>query len=150
MPVAHRTAAEVAQESLRLLLAHDMNTYADLWAEDGVFELPFAPPGQPAVVQGREALRTHLAGYADLLDVQDVQDVVIHEGLDPDRAVVEFTASGRVVPTGRAYRLAYIAVLRTHQGEVVSYRDYWDPQAAGGMLTGADTSGAAFAPKGAR
>jgi uncharacterized protein len=31
-----------------------------------------------------------------------------------------------VVATGRPYRFSYIAVITTRDGEIVSYRDYWN------------------------
>lgn len=145
MPPSSRSAADVMQESLRLLVAHDMDAYADLWAEDGVFELPFAPSDQTAHIRGREALRAYLAGYTDLLDVHAVDDVRMHEGRDRDHVVVEFEVTGVAAPTGRPYRLRYVAVVRTRDGEIVRYRDYWSPQAAAEALAGTDTSGAAFA-----
>ncbi|GAA4988408.1 nuclear transport factor 2 family protein [Kineococcus glutinatus] len=145
MSTTTRSAGEVAQESLRLLLAKDMEAYTALWAEDGVFELPFAPPGQPSRIQGRAALRAHLAGYTDLLDIREICDVVLHEGGDRDRVVVEFAASGVVVATQRPYRMSYIAVIATCEGSIESYRDYWSPAAAADVLAGVDTSRAAFA-----
>ncbi len=145
MHTTPRSASEVAQESLRLLLAKDMNSYAALWAEDGVLALPFAAPDQPSRIQGRAALSTYLAGYTDLLDIQEISDVALHE-IDRDRVVMEFQASGVVTATRRPYRMAYIAVIRTREGAIESYRDYWSPLAAADVLAGVDTSGAAFAP----
>ncbi|WP_380166778.1 nuclear transport factor 2 family protein [Jannaschia sp. R86511] len=142
-----RSAVDVAQESLRLLLAKDMTGYTALWAEDGVFEVPFAAPGQPSRIQGRAALRAHLSGYTDLLDVREITDVVLHEGADRDRVVMEFQAGGVVVATRRPYRMAYIAVIRTRDGAIESYRDYWSPSAAADVLADVDTSQAAFAPE---
>jgi len=136
----------VAQESLRLLLAKDMESYTALWAEDGVFELPFAAPDQPSRILGRAALQDHLAGYTDLLDIHEISDVVFHEGSDRDRVVVEFVASGVVVATRRPYRMSYIAVIRTREGAIQSYRDYWSPAAAVDVLAGVDTTQVAFAP----
>ncbi|MFD0481406.1 nuclear transport factor 2 family protein [Kineococcus sp. GCM10028916] len=146
MSTTPRSAREVAQESLRLLLAKDMESYTALWAQDGVFELPFAAPDQPSRILGRAALRAHLAGYTDLLDIHEISDVVLHEGTDRDRVVMEFAASGVVVATRRPYRMNYIAVIATREGFIESYRDYWSPAAAADVLAGVDTSRVAFAP----
>lgn len=146
MSTAHRTALEVAQESLHLLLSKDMETYAALWAEDGVFEIPFAAPGQPTRIAGRAALNAYLAGYTDLLDIREISDVVFHEGADRDCVVMEFTASGVIVGTQRSYRMRYIAVIRTRKGVIENYRDYWSPAAAADLLACVETNQIAFAP----
>lgn len=144
------SAREVAQESLRLLLAKDMQGYTALWAEDGVLEIPFAGPDQLSRIVGRAALKTYLAGYTDLLDIHKISDVVYHEGTDRSRVVMEFVASGVMVGTQRPYHMNYIAVLRTREGAIENYRDYWSPAAAADLLAGVDASQAAFAPGGSR
>jgi uncharacterized protein len=39
---------DLVDRALDRLLAHDMAGFANLWAEDGVLEFPFASPGYPA------------------------------------------------------------------------------------------------------
>ena len=60
----------------------------------------------------------------------------MHETRDPEVIVVEFVATGVVVATGRPYELRYIAVLTVRDGQLVHYRDYWDPIAAQELLGG--------------
>ena len=57
MPSA--TPADVLARRRCLLLSGDADGYADLFAPDGVTETPFAPPGAPARLEGREAIREH-------------------------------------------------------------------------------------------
>lgn len=45
--------AELYRHSLRLLLDKDIPGWTGLWAEDGVMEFPFAPPGRPQRLEGR-------------------------------------------------------------------------------------------------
>lgn len=137
-------AGEVVERALELLLAQDMAAFADLWAEDGLIEFPFAPPGYPPRVEGRAAVREYLRGYPDLLDVREITDRVLHRGVDPDAVVVEFEAAGVVVATGRPYRMRYIAVVTVRDGEVVRYRDYWNPLAAAELMGGSEELTSAF------
>ncbi len=130
---------EVVDRALALLLAHDMSGFAGLWAENGVLEFPFAPPGYPQRVEGRAAVREYLRGYPDVLDVRAVPERVVHRTTDPEVIVVEFTADGVVVATGRPYRMRYISVLTVTGGEIRHYRDYWSPLAAAEAMGGADT-----------
>jgi ketosteroid isomerase-like protein len=51
----------------------------------------------------------------------------VHQSTDPDVLIAEFDAEGVVVATGKPYRASYIAVITTRDGEIVHYRDYWNP-----------------------
>ncbi|WP_033437493.1 nuclear transport factor 2 family protein [Saccharothrix sp. NRRL B-16314] len=135
---------ELVEHALELLLAKDMAAFAGLWAEHGVIEFPFAPPGYPRRVEGRAAVHEYLRGYPDLLDVRDIADRVLHRTADPEVVVVEFEAAGVVVATGLPYRLRYIAVVTARDGEIRHYREYWDPLAAAEAMGGSDELNAAF------
>lgn len=124
-----RTPEETFRRLLDLLLAKDMDAVADLWAPQGTAEFPFAEGASPRQLTGREAVRSYLAGYPDLLDVRAVPQVTVHRTGRPDTVVVEFTAEGRTVRTGRPYRLGYVTVITTERGLITRYRDYWSPVA---------------------
>jgi uncharacterized protein len=110
-----------------LLLDKDMIGFAGLWAEDGVMEFPFAPPGWPPRVEGRAAIEDYLRDYPKMLDIQGFPKQVVHHSTDPDVLIAEFDAEGVVVATGKPYRASYIAVITTRDGEIAHYRDYWNP-----------------------
>jgi ketosteroid isomerase-like protein len=102
-----------------------------------VLEFPFAHPGAPQRLEGRAAVREYLRGYTDLVDVREIPERVVHRTEDPDVVVVEFTANGVVVATGKPYSMRYIAVITVRDGEIQRYRDYWSPAAAAEIMTGA-------------
>ncbi|WP_410640810.1 nuclear transport factor 2 family protein [Amycolatopsis sp. lyj-346] len=135
---------EFAEHALDLLLKHDMAGFAGLWAEDGVLEFPFAGPGYPKRVEGRDAILEYLRDYPNLLDIREVTAKTVHETTDPSVVVVEFTVAGVVVASQRPYELSYIAVITVEDGEIRHYRDYWSPLAAAGVLGGVDELTAAF------
>lgn len=118
---------DLIPRALQLLLDKDMTGFAGLWAEDGVMEFPFSPPGYPARLEGRAAIEDYLRDYPKMLDIQGFPTQVVHQSTNPDVAVVEFDAEGVVVATGKPYRFSYIAVITVRNGEIVSYRDYWNP-----------------------
>lgn len=118
---------DLIPRALQLLLDKDMTGFAGLWAEDGVMEFPFAPPGYPARLEGRAAIADYLRDYPKMLDVRGFPTQVVHQSTNTDVAVVEFDAEGVVVATGKPYRFSYIAVITARNGEIVSYRDYWNP-----------------------
>ncbi len=53
-----RSPREVA-EQVRRMVAGEGVDFADLFAEDGVLAYPFGLPGQPAELNGREAIRAY-------------------------------------------------------------------------------------------
>lgn len=133
-----RGPLEVVDRALELLLAHDMAGYAGLLAVDGVLEFPFAPPGYPQRLEGRDAVTEYLRDYTDHVDVRAVASRTVHQTVDPEVVVVEFTVDGTAVRTGRAYQLRYISVITVRGGEIVDYRDYWNPLAAAEAMGGLD------------
>ncbi|KIF05811.1 phenazine biosynthesis protein PhzA/PhzB [Streptomyces sp. RSD-27] len=121
--------AELYRHGLRLLLAKDIPGWVALWAEDGVMEFPFAPPGRPRRLEGREAVAAYMRPYPDHIDLHDFPeaDLRIHETADPRTIVAEMRATGRLVRSGRPYDMTYIAVVTVDDGRITAYRDYWNP-----------------------
>lgn len=113
---------------------YDMDGQADLYAPDGILEMPFAPPGALRRIEGREEIRALLAvaGQAARRAGRRIvryDPVVVHETADPEVIVAEFDLHGEVSTTGERYRVSFIQVLRARDGQIVSMRDYFDPRA---------------------
>lgn len=121
--------ADLYRHSLRLLLDKDIPAWVGLWADDGVMEFPFAPPGRPERLEGREAIAAYMRDYPDHIDLHDFPDLRIHQTTDHGTIVVEMRAVGRVVETGGPFDMTYIAVVTVQDGHLISYRDYWNPLA---------------------
>ncbi|RKT08635.1 hypothetical protein BX286_6747 [Streptomyces sp. 3211.6] len=123
--------AELYRHGLRLLLAKDISGWVALWAEDGVMEFPFAPPGRPSRLEGRRAIDRYMRPYPEHIDLHDFPeaDLRIHETADPRTIVVEMRGTGRLVRTGGPYDMTYIAVVTVDRGRFTAYRDYWNPLA---------------------
>lgn len=135
-PGGRERVDRTVDEALRLLLAHDMAGFADLWASDGVLEIPFAPGG-PTRLEGRDTVRDYLAHYTDIVDVREVTAQRRHHTLDPDTVVLEFETDCVVVASGTPVHMQYIAVITTGPEGIVAYRDFWNPLVATSAL-GAD------------
>jgi ketosteroid isomerase-like protein len=129
MPAITTSPADLYRHSLRLLLDKDIPAWAGLWAEDGVMEFPFAPPGRPGRLEGQEAVAAYIRDYPDHIDLHDFPDLRIHETTSPETIVVEMRGVGRLVRTGAPFDMTYIAVVSVEDGRFVSYRDYWNPLA---------------------
>jgi hypothetical protein len=113
---------------LPMFLDKDLDGFADLFAEDGVHELPFAPPGIPRRIEGRENIRAYLTALTETpLTHKEFQPVTVYDTNDPEVAIAEYDAHGVVTGTGRPYVLRYLQILQVSGGQIASWRDYWSP-----------------------
>lgn len=123
-------AREVADRFLEVAVGGDLPALADLYSEDSVIEIPFAPQGIPTRFEGREGHRSRFAMAANVLRQERVANVVIHESADPEVVIVEYDLHGRVVSSGKAFAHTYIMVMRIRDGLIVHSRDYGNPLAS--------------------
>ncbi|MEC3981207.1 nuclear transport factor 2 family protein [Amycolatopsis sp. H20-H5] len=141
-------ADAVVTRAMEFLLAHDMAGFAGLWATGGTIEFPFAQPGYPQRIEGRDAVRAYLRDYTDHVDVRAITSKLVHETTEPGVVIVEFEVDGVTVATGRPYVMRYISVITVRDGEIHGYRDYWSPLAAAEAMGSADTLLSAFSGAG--
>ncbi|MGW2375003.1 nuclear transport factor 2 family protein [Kitasatospora sp. NPDC001683] len=112
----------------RAMLDLDADALAELYAEDGVHEFPFLFPGMPERYRGREEVR---AGYraawgASEARPQEIREVAVHPGADPEVLTVEQLVIGRVASTGKEFAFPGLLVMRARGGQLVHVRDYMD------------------------
>jgi uncharacterized protein len=135
-------------EQVRRMVAGENVVFADLFAEDGVLAYPFAPPGMPGELRGRDAIRTYfsdMAGARELFEMEGV-DVTARDTGDPEVIVAEITHHGWSRVTASPYRFTALGVIRVRDGEIVRYDDYMDPIAMARLLGRTDDLVAALAP----
>lgn len=96
-----------------------------LFAEDVVFEFPYAPDGLPRRLDGRAALAAHFARLGPLIRFGPM--LLGHVHAAGDTVIIEFSCTGVGVATGAPYDQVYISVVTLRQGRITHYRDYWNP-----------------------
>jgi len=130
-----RSARETAEE-VRRMVAGEGVVFADLFAADAVLTYPFAPPGQPRELRGRDAIRDYLGAMeqARELFTMDGAESVVRETTDPEVVVTEITHHGWSHVTGAPYRFTALGIIRVRDGEIVCYDDYMDPIALARLL----------------
>jgi uncharacterized protein len=132
-----RTPREVAELVRRMVAGDGGVVFADLFAPDGVMRFPFAAPGMPAELTGREAVRAFYGaagGQGRRALRVDGADLLVRETDDPEVVVTEISHHGRSLLTGEPYRFRALGVIRVRDGEIVSYDDYMDPIAMARLL----------------
>ncbi len=131
----HRSPREVV-EQVRRMVAGDGVVFADLFSADGVLRYPFAPPGMPREIKGRDAMREYhgaASSRRSLLEIEGV-DMVVRDTDDPEVVVVEIEHHGYSHGSGGPYRFRALGIVRVRDGEIVEYDDYMDPIALAALL----------------
>ena len=118
---------ELFEQALPAIQSGDLQTLIELCADDVVFEFPFAPPGRPSRVEGKQALGEYLAAIPSRVEFDQLSNLETHQTVNPDVAIFEMTATGRIKDTGAPYEMSYVVVLTVRDGRIAHYRDYWDP-----------------------
>ncbi len=131
-----RSPREVADLVRRMVAGEEGVVFADLFAADGVLAYPFAGPGQPPELHGRDAIRDFFGGLAQAREAFEMEGVeaTIRETDDPEVVVTEITHHGFSHVTQAPYRLTALGIIRVRQGEIVRYDDYMDPIAVARLL----------------
>ena len=123
------TPADVLAQRRRMILSGDIDGYADLFAPDGVIETPFAPPGAPSRLEGREAIREYSRHVmASPLRLEDVEVAELYQTQDPEVVITEMRARGTVTTTGRPFTTTSVQIIRIRDGHILHSRDFADPR----------------------
>ena len=130
------TAVQLLRDSLERFLAKDMKAWSELCDENVVAEFPFAPEGSPARIEGRMALYEYLRNYPSFIDVRTIPTLKTYATDDPNVAIVEWHASGRVIGNGNPYEMSYATFVTIRDGLIANYREYWNPMAFIAAMTG--------------
>ena len=103
----------------------------DLLADDVVMEAPFAPPGHPSRIEGRQRFLDYANPQRAVFPVRfdGCRTTAIHDTTDPDTIVVEYELTGTSTTTNRQATAAFIGVLTARDGKVVRWREYQDTAA---------------------
>ena len=138
------SAREVFRRFLELTEQSAYDQLADLYAEDAVIEIPFAPPGVPARSQGREVFRARFGAVRDLWTTDRADPVIVHETGDPETIVAEFTLHHRLVASGTTFAASFVMIMTVRDGLIVHSRDYGNPLSGAKALGRLDQLVAAY------
>jgi ketosteroid isomerase-like protein len=122
------TPAEVLARRRQLILNGDADGFADLFAPDGVIESPFAPPGAPARLEGRETIREFARLVAASRRIEDFEVTEFYQTQDPEVVIVEMRVTGTVTTTGQSLTARAIQILQIQDGHIALFRDFADPR----------------------
>jgi hypothetical protein len=119
---------ELFERWQRLVLGNDASTLGALSHPDVIVETPFAPPGHPRRIEGRDQFLAFARPRRDALPArfEEFRNVVIHDTADPDVIVAEYELAGTVTTTGTRASAPFIVVLTARDGQITRWREYQD------------------------
>ncbi len=121
------TPAQVLEQRRELLLKQDVDGFVELFAPDGVIELPFAGPGMPSRLAGQQAILDYSHRIdASPLRIDDLEATAIYHTDDPEVVIIELATRGTVTSTGHTFEATSIQVFRIRGGKIVLFRDYFN------------------------
>jgi uncharacterized protein len=128
--ITHLTPDQVLERRRALLLNHDTDGFADLFAEDAVIELPFTATGLPSRLEGQQAIREFSRRVAaSPMRISGLEEIAVHRTEDPEVVVVELVAQVTVQGNDRTFATSSVQVFRIRDGKILLFRDYANPRA---------------------
>lgn len=133
------TCTQLAERLLAGLVSNSADYLDDdLWAEDVVIEVPFAPAGTSRRIEGRARFFALARHGREALPVRfaEARNVTVHRTTDPAVAVIEYELAGTVTTTGLPASASFIGVLTARDGRIARWREYQDTPAIARALAG--------------
>ncbi len=115
------------RDALGPWLARDAQSFAEMFAENGVMEFPYAQPDGVKRLDGRQALEGYLPKVAEMIEMDRMTEPTVHCTQQANVVILEFGAEGRGRKSRVEYNQSYISVITLQDGHIVRYLDYWNP-----------------------
>jgi ketosteroid isomerase-like protein len=98
----------------------------ELLADDVVIETPFAPPGRPTRIEGRQRWLDHVNPQRATFPLRfgGCRTRAVHDTTDPATIVVEYELTATDTRTSRQGTAAFVGVLTVRDGKITVWREY--------------------------
>jgi uncharacterized protein len=118
----------------------DGEHFFDIVTDDVVYEVLYAFPGWPRVIQGRAALMAQFSGYVDNIALHSADKLITHKIDDGRIVVIEYEVHGTILATGAKYNNRFCSIIKIENRKIAHWRDYMDSLAAWNALTAQNQS----------
>jgi uncharacterized protein len=122
---------ELLERSFAAVGGGDVAGQLETCTDDIVLELPFADP--PVRLEGKDAIRAHVGPALEIFRFE-LKITAVHDCVDPDTLVLEYTSVGEVTTTGKKYANSYVSVVHFRDGLICLQREYYNPLVAARAL----------------
>jgi ketosteroid isomerase-like protein len=127
--LSYEQAEQLIQLFADSYIRKDYAAFLDLFADDIVFEFPYAQEPNPKRLNGKAELQQYLEELGKVLEITSFTKPLIHVAADAPVFFAQFEANGKALVTGGSYEQSYISVVEVKDGRIVRYQDYWNPLA---------------------
>jgi hypothetical protein len=118
-------APELLRNLLTVLITFDPDVIMPLLGPDPTVEFPFAQDGLPRVVQGRDDVEKFWKTMSRSFRELTVHDITTHAMVEDGLAMATWRSDG--ITGGRHARNNYVSLVRTSNGLIDWYSEYFDP-----------------------
>jgi ketosteroid isomerase-like protein len=105
----------------------ELEDWKDWFAQDAVWEMPFAPEPLAKSVPGRALIGHFVDWFFESVPDLVIDSLVVHDTTDPELFVLELHGRATVKQNGNIYANTYCTHMRVRDGKVVLIREYFDP-----------------------
>ncbi len=125
-----KTPTEIFYELHKYVKRYDADGQAALFAENGVWEFPFASGNIPRKLEGREKVQTFGKMGMEMSKkagrrIVKYNSINIYKTTEEDTIIAEFELEGEVIDKKRRYKIPYIQLLKVKNGKIILLRDYF-------------------------
>ena len=117
----------VVERYFEIMNALEIDALDDLFADDVVVRLPFAPDPVPKRTEGKQAVLELYAGFPSLVSPLGFHDIVVRPLADDGEYVAEYRSDCTMLPTGAPYRNHYVAFFTVREGKLAEFAEFFDP-----------------------
>lgn len=123
----HNRNLHTAQKFMETLASGDMEKLMTFWAENGVLEFPFHPPGAPDQIVGKSAIDAYFQETTGNKKARAFPITGAYPMLDPHFVFLEFDGELENLVTGEQYTNKYCVLFKFNaDGAVTLFREYFD------------------------
>ena len=118
---------EAVRRFFDLMHRKDIDSWSELWADNGRIIVPYPPAGFGDSIDGKAAIVTAFKGLFGNFESFASEITAIYPAADSGSVVVEYR-NRAVIVGGTEYTNSNIAVFRFENGLISAYHDYFDPR----------------------
>jgi hypothetical protein len=120
--------AKVIAQFLQFLSRGSLSSWSELWADDAVQLMPYAPEGFPKRLDGRARIVRHYENVlANKVDGVRFTDILIFGSADARYAYAQYRGESVNRSTGKAYRQQYAGMFEFENGLIRTWTEYFNP-----------------------
>jgi ketosteroid isomerase-like protein len=109
------------------LRRRDIAAFAERFADDARYEMPFGEPGAPGALEGRAAIKQAFDQMPATFSSVEIRELELFPTTVDGTYFAEFHGVFMVIRTGKPYDSRYVMKFELRDGRVALLREYLNP-----------------------